>query len=211
MAIYKNGSVDVVIGSSSVKGNSTAFTTYVSKSDLFKLNDDSVFYEVASVVNATNFTLSARYADTSYQTARAENLASANTATKTYSGTLSNTPVILNYVVITASNERFTDGGGGVLTGSASPAGSGTIGYDDGAYSITLGTDLTATINMTASYYSGDTRNSMPYKVVTDFTPSFSIPELSLNDRETNAVFTKAVRLIDTALQNITDRLNASL
>jgi len=51
----------------------------------------------------------------------------------------------------------------------------------------------------------------MPYKVVTDFTPSFSIPELSLNDRETNAVFTKAVRLIDTALQNITDRLNASL
>ena len=209
MAIYKNGSVDVVIGSSSVKGNSTAFTTYVSKSDLFKLNDDSVFYEVASVVNATNFTLSARYADTSYQTARAENLASANTATKTYSGTLSNTPVILNYVVITASSERFTDGGGGVLTGNNS--GTGTISYDDGAYSITLGTDLTATINVSASFYSGDTRNSMPYKVVTDFTPSFSIPELSLNDRETNAVFTKAVRLIDTALQNITDRLNASL
>ena len=208
MAIYKNGSVDVVIGSSSVKGNSTAFTTYVSKSDLFKLNDDSVFYEVASIVNATNFTLSSRYADTSHQTARAENLASANTATKTYSGTLSDTPVILNYVTITAS-ERFTDDGGGVLTGNNS--GTGTISYDDGAYSITLGTSLTGSVNMSASFYSGNTRNSMPYKVVTDFTPSFLIPELSLNDRETNAVFTKAVRLIDTALQNITDRLNASL
>ncbi len=205
MAIYKSGSVNVVIGSSGIKGNSTDFTTYVSNGDLFKLDDDNAFYEVASVVNATNFTLTSRYADTNYQTARSENIASANTATKIYSGALTNTPVIQNYVVITASLEQFTDNGAGVLIGNASPPGSGTIGYDDGAYSITLGTDLTATINVTASYYSGDTRNSMPYKVVTDFTNNYSFPELNLNDREFNTIFTKAVRLIDAKIKVVED------
>lgn len=199
MAIYNSGSVNITIGSANVKGNSTNFSTYVSKGNLFKLNDDNGFYEVANVINATNLTLTSRYTDSNYQTARSENVASANTATKTYSDTLTNTPVIQNYVVITAS-ERFTDNGAGVLTGNGSPVGSGTIDYDSGLFSITLGTNLTATVNLSASYYSGDTRNSMPYKIIKDFTPNYSLPELSLNDREFNTVFTKAMRKIDSAL-----------
>jgi len=199
MAIYNSGSVNIVIGSAGVKGNSTNFSIYVSQGNLFKLNDDNVFYEVADVVNATNLTLTTRYSDSDYQTSRAENIASANSATRIYSDVLTNTPVIQNYVVITAS-ERFTDNGAGVLTGNASPAGSGTIDYDSGSFSITLGTNLTATVNLSASYYSGDSRNSMPYKIVKDFTPNYSLPELSLNDREFNVVFTKAMRKIDSAL-----------
>ena len=54
--------------------------------------------------------------------------------------------------------QNTTDNGGGVLTGDGSPAGSGTIDYDTGAWAITLGTDLTATAEMTASYSSGNTR-----------------------------------------------------
>ena len=199
MALYNSGSVNIVIGSANVRGNSTAFTTYVSSGDLFKDNENNSFYEVGSIVNATNLTLTSRYADASYQTARAENVASANTATTIYSDTLSNTPLIQNYVVITAS-ERFTDNGSGVLAGNASPAGSGTVDYDSGLFSVTLGTDLTGSVNLAASYYSGDTRSSMPYKIVTDFTPNYDLPELNLNDREFNTIFTKAMRLIDARL-----------
>jgi len=199
MALYNSGSVNIVIGSANVRGNSTAFTTYVSSGDLFKDNENNSFYEVGSIVNATNLTLTSRYADASYQTARAENVASANTATTIYSDTLSNTPLIQNYIVITAS-ERFTDNGSGVLAGNASPAGSGTVDYDSGLFSITLGTDLTGSVNLSASYYSGDTRSSMPYKIITDFTPNYDLPELNLNDREFNTIFTKAMRLIDARL-----------
>jgi len=202
MALYNSGSVNIVIGSANVRGNSTDFITYTTQGNLFKLNEDNSFYEIGSVVNATNFTLTSRYADTSYQTARSENVASANTATKTYSDTLSNTPLIQNYVVITAS-ERFTDNGSGVLAGNDSPAGSGTVDYDSGLFSITLGNDLTGSVNLVASYYSGDTRSSMPYKIVTDFTPNYDLPELSLNDREFNRIFTKAMRLIDTELNDL--------
>ena len=110
MAIYNSGSVNIVIGSAGVKGNSTNFSTYVSQGNLFKLNDDNVFYEVADVVNATNLTLTTRYSDSDHQTSRSENVASASSATRIYSDVLTNTPVIQNYVVITAS-ERFIDDG----------------------------------------------------------------------------------------------------
>jgi len=203
MSAYSTGSVRVIVGSSTVRGYGTNFLTYVDAGDLFRLEDDTTFYEVAAITTATKFTLSSRYANTSYQTSRtAEHLATAGVATKLYSGTLSHTPVILNSVVFNASIESFTDDGAGVLTGDGSPAGSGTISYDDGAWSITLGTDLTASAACTASYFSGDTLNSMTYQIVTDFTPHFEFPELSANDIGFPKVYTKAVRMIDSALYN---------
>jgi len=200
MAIYKTGSVTVKPGSATVTGSGTAFSTYVSANDLFKLTSEGTTYTVAAVVSNTSLTLSSRYANTTYQTARAENAASANTtATKVFSFTLDNTPVIQNYVSITAS-ETFTDNGAGVLTGDGSPAGSGTVGYDDGAVSLTLGASLTATINISASYYSGDTLSGMPYQVITDFTTNYNLPEISVSDTNFQYIYTKAIRLLDTAL-----------
>jgi len=119
-----------------------------------------------------------------------------------YSGTLDYTPVIQSSVVLNASIESFTDDGVGVLTGDGSPAGSGTVSYDDGSWAITLGTDLTATANVTASYFSGDTLNSMTYQIVTDYTPNIKLPEMSENDVGFSKIYTKAIRLIDAAHYN---------
>jgi len=203
MSAYSTGSVRVIVGSSTVRGYGTNFLTYVDAGDLFRLEDDTTFYEVAAITTATKFTLSSRYANTSYQTSRtAEHLATAGVATKLYSGTLSHTPVILNSVVFNASIESFTDDGAGVLIGDGSPAGSGTISYDDGAWSITLGTDLTASAACTASYFSGDTLNSMTYQIVTDYTPNIKLPEMSENDVGFSKIYTKAIRLIDAAHYN---------
>ena len=191
MSIYNTGSVRVKVGSQNVRGASTDFSTYVTVGDLFRLTSDSVYYDVAAVVNATNLTLSGRYANTNHETGRTENVASANTATRMYSFTLSNTPVIQNKVSINASIEKFTDDGAGVLTGDGTPAGSGSVDYDTGSVSITLGTDLTATVNVVASYNSGDTLNAMPYQVVTDFTSHYNLPEMGLNDTQFQYLYTK--------------------
>ena len=200
MAVYNSGSVRVRAGSAGIRGNNTDFVTYVSIGDLFKITSESSFYDVAAIVNATNLTLSGRYANTDQQTSRSENVASGTTATKMYDFNLTNTPVIQNYVVITASLEQFTDNGAGVLTSDASPQGSGSVSYDDGAVEIILGTDLTATINITASYYSGNTLNSMPYQIVKDFSSHYDFPELSLIDTHFQDIYTKAIRLIDSAI-----------
>ena len=201
MAIYNTGSVQVKAGSAIVVGTDTSFNNYVSVNYIFKLADAATCYTIAGVNSATRLTLSSRYTNTSYQTARnQDNLASGTTATQIYSGSLSNTPVIQSEVTITASLEKFTDDGGGILTGNASPAGSGTIGYDDGAYSVTLGTALTATINISASYTSGDTRNSEPYQIIRDYTTNYDLPEMGANDINFAHIYTKGVRLIDSAM-----------
>jgi len=201
--MYATGSVKVISGSALVRGYGTAFTTYISTGNLFRLEDDATFYEVAAISNASNLTLSTRYTNTNYQTSRpSESIASANTATRVYSGTLDYTPVIQSSVVINASIESFTDDGAGVLTGGGTPAGSGTIAYDDGSWAIILGTDLTATINVTASYFSGDTLNGMTYQIVTDYTSNYDLPEMAESDIGFPKIFTKAVRLIDAAIYN---------
>lgn len=203
MSAYSTGSVKVIVGSATVKGTGTDFVTYVSAGDIFKVSSDSAWYEVAAVVDATDVTLTSRYANTSYQTSRSGTEASIGTATKVYASTLSNTPVIQQTLVLTASTEVFTDSSGnGILTSDASPAGSGTINYDTGAWSIVLGTNLGGTQNVVASYYSGNTLNAMPYQIVTDYTTHYSFPELSANDTGFNYIFTKAMRLIDSAIYN---------
>lgn len=204
--IYSAGAVRVKVGSASVKGvsGSEQFATNAAAGYLFKITDESSWYQIAAITNATNFTLSARYSNSSYKTLRSdEHSATMTTATKMYSGTLSYYPVIQNAITITASGESFVDDGGGVLSGNASPAGSGTIDYDTGAWTITLGTDLTATAEMTASYYSGDTRNGMSYQIITDYTSYYSIPEMSLNDINFPHIYTKAMRIIDSSINSI--------
>ena len=202
MGVYNTGSVRIRTGSASIRGNNTDFLTYVSAGDLFKRIDEAAIYDVAAVVNATNLTLSSRYTNSVDRTSRTdEHIATANTATKRYSGTLDFNPVIQNYVILNASIETFVDDGAGVLTGDGTPAGSGSIDYDTSAWSITLGTDLTATAAFTASYFSGDTLNSMEYQIVVDFTPNKLLPEMSTSDTNFAHIYTKAMRLIDKKLE----------
>lgn len=204
MAIHSTGSVRIRTGSALVKGvtGNEAFNTNAAAGYLFKLTGEATWYQIAAITNATNLTLSSRYANSSYQTLRStEHIATITTATKMYSGTLNYYPIIQEAITITASGEEaFTDDGGGVLTGNASPAGSGTINYDTGAWTITLGTNLTATTVMNASYYSGDTRTGLSYQIVTDYTPIHSFPEMSLNDINFAHIYTKGVRMIDAAI-----------
>ena len=210
--IYKTGSVRVKVGSALVKGESgnEAFSSNVSAGNLFKLTGEATFYTIAAITNATNFSLSARYANSTYQTARAaEHLATMTVATKMYSGTLNYYPVIQSAITITASGETFTDDSGGILAGDASPPGSGTVNYDTGAWSVILGTALTASCAITASYQSGDTRTGQAYQIVTDYTPIYTIPEMSLNDVNFPHIYTKAVRIIDNRLSIIASTLVA--
>lgn len=68
MSTYTSGSVNVTVGSQLVKGNNTAFNTYVSSGDLFRLNGETAFYQVAAITNATNLSLTANYANSNYGT-----------------------------------------------------------------------------------------------------------------------------------------------
>jgi len=204
MAVYNTGAVRVRVGSSLVKGTTgnEQFSTYISSGYLFKLLGEPTWYQIAAITNATNFVLSSRYANSTYQTSRSEYCATGTTATKIYAGTLNYYPAIQEAVTITASGvETFTDDGGGVLVGNAS--GAGTINYDTSAWTITLGTNLTATVAIIASYLSGDTRTGMSYQIITDYTPIYDIPEMSLNDINFPHIYTKAIRIIDSKLSYI--------
>jgi len=117
MAMYTSGSVTIYVGSTAVVGNGTAFNTYVSTGDLFKLRSESAFYDVATVNSATRLTLSASYANSTYST--------------------------------------------------------------------------------------GATLAAMPYQVVTDFTPNYSFPEIGINDTNFQHIYTKAMRMVDSSLDNV--------
>ena len=200
MSVYNINSVNIKIGSSTIVGNNTEFKTYVSRGYLFKRTGDSTFYEVAAVNTATNLSLTSRYLDSGYYAKRAdEALGTINSATKMYSGTLTFNPIIQSSLSINASIEVFSDNGGGTLTGDGTPAGSGTIDYDTGSWSVTLGTDLTASFDMLASYNSGANLNGVSYQIVTDYTPHKQFPEISTSDVNPTHIMTKALRLIDSA------------
>lgn len=201
MASYSSGSAKIKIGSAIVIGSNTQFTTYVSANYVFKLTNEGVFYTIAAVYSATKLVLSSRYANTSYQTARTENVASANAATNIYSGTLSYRPVIQTKAVINAS-ERFADDGAGTLTGTQ--GGTGTIDYDSGLFSITLGKVLTDGYNLSASYFSGDTLTGQSYQIFRDYTPYYRFPEAAPTDQNLSYIYTKSMRMIDQAIHAIT-------
>lgn len=114
--MYSEGSVRVVVGSSLVKGTGTQFVTYAAQGYLFRLTGEAVYYEVSSITNATNLTLSANYANSGY--------------------------------------------------GVGSPL------------------------------------NNMPYVVVTDYTPNYSLPEMAPTDSGITFVYTKAMREIDSLMYN---------
>ncbi len=201
MAAYREGTANVTNGSSTVTGNSTEWDNYVTSGYLFKLNKDSVFYEVAAVNSATKMTLSARYSDTGYQTDRSnEHIATSNVGTRVYSGYLNYTPVIQNTVVINASYETYTDDGGGTLTGT--PTGTGNLDYASGHWTITSNATYNSSLNIVASYGSGEELSSMGYAVVTDFTPNYNFLEMSTTDLNFQHIFTKSMRLIDSAIYN---------
>lgn len=210
MAAYSSGSATVRAGSAKVYGSLTSWSTYLGVGDLFKLDGENVFYDIAAINSATELTLTSRYSNTNYQSVVATNVASVTLATEMYSGNVGSfTPVIQNSFVLEASpnggGERFTDNGAGVLTGEGSPAGSGTIDYDSGAWAIILGTDVTATLNLAASFSRGSEAAAMSYQAIVDFTPNYQIPEMSLNDINFPHIFTKAVRKIDQKIKAATD------
>lgn len=66
MSIYSTGSVNITIGSSAIRGNGTDFLTYAAQGYLFRLRNESVYYEVSTVTNATNLNLSANYSNSGY-------------------------------------------------------------------------------------------------------------------------------------------------
>jgi hypothetical protein len=214
MSAYTSGSVNVRVGSASVKGNSTSFTTFVTAGDLFALDDTKVFYDIAAVVSATRLTLSSRYADTDHETTRAdEHIATTNTGSLAYSHTLANTPVILNSVSVDASEVTWSDDGAGVLatTSGGSLGAAGTISYDDGSITVNYNASPTVDLAITASYNSGDTLNVMSYRVVTDFTSNYEFPEMGDNDADMPRIFTRAMREIDSNLYDLTlNSLNIS-
>ncbi len=198
MAAYSIGTARITAGSSTVFGNGTQWDVFLDAGDLFKVSGDSVFYEISSVVSASELTLTTRYANSNFHSAVASNVASVTTATKMYSGTLGRTPVIQNSIRFVASTaEAFTDNGAGVLAGNASPAGSGTIDYDSGAWAITFGTPLTATRNLAASFNQGTLNQGLSYQAVVDYTPNYGIPEMSTNDTNFAHIYTKAMRIVD--------------
>ena len=206
MSSYSSNSINATTGSQTIKGNNTDFVSNVTAGNYLRVSNDSVWYEVASVVDATELTLTGRYANNLYQTARtAEHIATANSATTLYSGSLGHTPAIRNTVTINASVESFTDDGGGNLIGDE--GGSGTISYDDGAWTVALGTNLTTTINMTAGYYSGDTRNALEYQIIVDYTSNYEFPEMSEADVGFPHIYTKAIRLIDSRIKLLEDMI----
>jgi len=210
MSVYKTGSVKVKVGSSEVVGSSAvSFSSTVSAGDLFKIRSEAAFYDIASVESATNLQLSTRYSNSSYNiTATGEVAATANDTATAYSGSLDNTPVLQNHVVLSLDDIRLIDNGAGSLSGTNSEGThTGSIDYDTAAWTIDLAATLSATpsgsYNITGSYIYGDTLNGMAYQIVKDFTPNYSLPELSLNDSNFQQVYTKAMRLIDSALFEI--------
>ena len=208
--IYNTGAVTIKVGSAIVKGSTgnENFVTNVANGHLFKLLGESTFFTLAGINSATNFTLSSRYVNTSYQTARGgtEHCATINITATKYTGTLNYYPVIQSACVLTASEETFTDGGAGLLISNASPPGSGVIDYDTGVWTVVLGSLIGSTlggVTITASYQSGDTRTGIPYQIVTDYTPRYSIPEMGLNDVNFANIYTKGVRIIDSSISKI--------
>jgi hypothetical protein len=206
MGAYSVGSVNVRIGSATVTGNGTRFDLYVSDGDIFKLNESSTFYDIADVVGSLSLTLSSRYADSSRETHRAsEHCGTITTATKTYTHTAANTPVIVSSLTVVASVVTWTDNGAGVLatTSGAGVGAAGTIDYDSGLITV----NLNATVGMidkavTATYHSGDYIQSMPYQVITDYTPYCNLPEVGNTDANTPYIVTKALRRIDAKMYN---------
>lgn len=205
MSSYTSGSVNVTVGSSTVKGNGTSFTTYISAGDYFALNDTKTFYEIADIVDATELTLTSRYSDSDYQsTNSSEHIATTNTASLAYSDTLSYTPVIRNTVTVNASEVTWSDDGAGVLatTSGGNIGAAGTISYDDGAIVVNYNATPTASLNVNASYDYGNVLSAMPYRIVTDFTTNYGFPEAGDNETDLPRIITKGFRDIDDAIYN---------
>lgn len=61
MAAYSANSVNVTVGSQTVIGNNTDFSTYASVGNIFKLANENVTYDIGAVNSATNLSLTAMY------------------------------------------------------------------------------------------------------------------------------------------------------
>lgn len=67
MSCYSTGTVTVVVGSTVVVGtDGTTWNTNVDAGDLFKLTDESSFYDIGSVSSATRLILTAGYTNANY-------------------------------------------------------------------------------------------------------------------------------------------------
>jgi hypothetical protein len=204
MGTYSTGSVKVIVGSQSVTGNGTRFDSYIADNDKFRLVESPIYYDIADVVSSALLTLSGRYADSTHETKRtSEHLATTVIATKIYSGTTVYSPVIINSFTIVASDVKWKDNGAGVLATIAGAGGgiAGTLNYDSGSWAVSVNATLNRVgVNINATYNSGNTLNSMPYQILTDYTTYYGLPEAVESDRGLANIFTKAMRTIDAKL-----------
>ena len=65
MGQYKTGTVKVLSGEGAVEGTNTLWAANVEAADLFKMKNESVIYQVASVTDDTHLELSTTYNGTS--------------------------------------------------------------------------------------------------------------------------------------------------
>lgn len=68
MGTYGAGHVSIEVGSATVLGTGTKFSTYAGKNYVFRLRDEDTFYIINSVNSATNLTLTSGYENASYDT-----------------------------------------------------------------------------------------------------------------------------------------------
>lgn len=200
MSIYSSGVVRVTAGSSILRFAGADVQSNAAVGYKFKLREESVAYTIAAIYSATKAALSTRYSNTNYQTAiSSEHLGTAN-ALLLYSGTLAHTPVIQTSFVSYIATERFTDDGAGVLTSQC--GGTGTISYDDGSWSVTLGVSHNGSA-LTASYFYGRIRNGMPYQILSDRTANYNIPKIGINDANQAYIISIALDRIDELIASL--------
>ena len=66
MSCYTTGSVTVTVASQVVVGSGTDMVSYGTVGDIFKLTDESVFYEIATISSATKLILNSKYQNGNY-------------------------------------------------------------------------------------------------------------------------------------------------
>lgn len=94
---------------------------------------------------------------------RDEALGTGTGAVALYAGTLAYTPVVQGSVLITDGTQVVRDNGQGQLVGDINPAGTNTVNYSTGAFSVTFAANVASGTAVTADYeYDNEANSQVP-------------------------------------------------